>query len=265
MIRFILAIFTLWRAGFVWGYEKSGNDGMRWWSFRSYRSQMKSRCFFSVLTLLALMPQVVLSAGLDNREDNCKLPSVGRMVSMYESAATKISPEEDKRLSVVQQVIAAYGGAVVGTILGVNVAPPILIGDKEADPLGIGIYLSVLIGEIIGASVGSSGMLYLADRSSSFWWMLAAGAVPAIGLTILSISSCREPWVPLCLAGLVPPAGAIIAYNLTTHRGRGENQSLLEISGHRLTTSVPTPYIGIEQKGLSPLIEYRIDILAVHF
>ena len=222
---------------------------------------MKNNISLLLFALLVLMPQVVLAAGVDSGRDNCELIRANRMLSMYESGTTETLPEEDKRLNAGQQILAAYIGGAVGAIVGMNVAPRILIGDKKVDSLGIGMYLSYLIGEIVGVSVGSSGMLYLADRSSSFWWMSAGATVSTVGFAILGLGTRAGLLAPL----LGAPVGAIVAYNLTTRRGHGESQSLLEISGHRLTAYVPTPYIRVEVKETNPSIEYRISVLTIHF
>ena len=226
---------------------------------------MKNNISLLLFALLALMSQVGLAADVDCGRDNYELIRANRMVSKYESGTTETSPEEDKRLTAAQQITAAYGGAALGAVVGMIVAPRILIGDKEVDSLGIGMYLSYLIGEIVGVSVGSSGMLYLADRSSSFWWMSAGATLSAVVFTIVGFSTRGGLESPLLLGGFAAPAGAIVAYNLTTRKGRGESQSLLEISGHRLTAYVPTPYIRIEVKETNPPIEYRISILTIHF
>ena len=220
---------------------------------------MKNNISLLLFAFLALMSQVVLAADVDCGRDNYELIRANCMVSMYDSGTAKGFPEEDKRLNAGQQILAAYIGGAVGAVVAMSVAPRILIGDKKATPIGM--VLSLLIGEIVGVSVGSSGMLYLADRSSSFWWMSAGATLSTVGFTILGLSTRAGLLAPL----LGAPVGAIIAYNLTTRKGRGESQSLLEISGHRLTAYVPTPYIRVEVKETNPSIEYRINILSIHF
>jgi preprotein translocase subunit SecG len=165
------------------------------------------------------------------------------------SDAGDFDPGEDRVVRVTYESVAGLGGLAVGLLAAVGVG----VAAKESgpDPVGAGAVLAVVTGVAAVVFLQPAGV-YLAGHLSGangnygpalLGDVIGLGAAVGVGCaTLASSSSSQEKMLPVVLisALVLPLTGAVMGYELSTHRTSDAQSNLAQQN----KLSQPRPILG---------------------